>query len=270
MPELPEIMNLAQQMHAALVGKTIGAIEVLQPKSLNVPEAAFIDYLKAANIRSVTARGKWLFVETTQGWLLLNLGMGGEIRLCTRQTLPEKVRCIFDFEDGHCLAVNFWWFGYIHYAPLDDLDSHEMTAKLGPSALDMDAAALSTLLAGRRGRIKNYLLDQKFIAGIGNFYAHDILFRARLHPLRPANSLTDEEIAALAQAIQSGLRPSLEQGGSFYEQDLYGNKGGYTMDDVLIAYKEGGSCPVCATPIVKLRTGSTNSFICPNCQPAPA
>lgn len=110
MPELPEITNLARQMKAELVGKTIGGIEVLQPKSLNVPEEDFIAALTGAKIRDVSARGKWIFVETTRGWLLLCLGMGGEILLVTRDALPEKRRLVFDFTDGTCLAVNFWWW----------------------------------------------------------------------------------------------------------------------------------------------------------------
>ena len=142
-----------------------------------------------------------------------------------------------------------------------------MTAKLGPNALDVTADNLRTLFKGRRGRIKSFLLDQSKIAGIGNFYVHDILFMARLHPLRTINTLSDAEIDALADAIHDGLQPSLDKGGAFYEIDLYGQNGTFTMDDVVIGYKEDQPCPVCGTPIEKIKTGSTSSFICPQCQP---
>ena len=109
MPELPEIANLARQMQAELIGKTMTGIDVLQPKSLNVPEADFVAALTGARLLEVTYHGKWIRVETTQAWLFLGLGMGGEILLVTRETLPEKYRVLFDFDDGTTLAINFWW-----------------------------------------------------------------------------------------------------------------------------------------------------------------
>ena len=131
MPELPEITLLARQMNAELVGKTIAGVEVLQPKCLNVPPETFSEALTGARLLAVTNRGKWLFVETDRGWLLLNLGMGGEILLTSRAALPEKHRLIFDFTDGACLSVNFWWFGYAHYVRPGELADHGMTAGLG-------------------------------------------------------------------------------------------------------------------------------------------
>ncbi len=267
MPELPEITVLARQMKVELAGKTLTGIEVRQPKCLNVPEKTFVESLTGARLCDVTHRGKWLFVETTRGWLLLNLGMGGEILLVTRETLPKKHRLIFDFDNNTCLAVNFWWFGYAHYVRPGELDSHAMTAKLGPNALDLTTDDLQILLKDRRGRIKSVLLDQSQIAGIGNAYVHDILFLAHLHPLRTVDTLTDTEVDALAKAIRNGLQPSVDRGGAFYEMDLYGQKGGFTGGDILIGYKEGKPCPACGTPIEKIKTGSTSSFICPQCQP---
>ena len=254
-------------MNAELVGKTIAGVEVLQPKCLNVAPEAFADALTGARLLGVTNRGKWLFVETDRGWLLLNLGMGGEILLTTRAALPEKHRLIFDFTDGACLSVNFWWFGYAHYVRPGELADHGMTAGLGPNALDLTAADLAAIFRGKRGRVKALLLDQGVIAGIGNAYVHDILFRARLHPLRPAAGLTPAEVDALASAIRSGLQPSIDKGGAFYEVNLHGEHGGFTMDDILVGYKEGQPCPTCGTLIEKIKTGSTSSFICPRCQP---
>ena len=115
MPELPEITIRAHEMREALVGKIIAGIEVLQPKCLNVPVETFVEALTGVQLLDVTHHGKWLFVETTKGWLLLNLGMGGEILLVKRDTLPEKRRLIFDFDDGTCLSINFWWLGHAHY-----------------------------------------------------------------------------------------------------------------------------------------------------------
>ena len=266
MPELPEVASRAQEMNAALPGKIITGIEVLQPKCLNIPVEEFTRALTGAAIEEVSYRGKWILNRTSKGWLLLNMGMGGEILLTNRQGLPEKYRLIFDFSDETCLAVNFWWFGYAHFAALDALDSHAPTAKLGQNALQVTPEDLTRLFQGQRGKVKMLLLDQSRISGIGNAYIHDMLFMARIHPLRPANSLTPDEICALVNGIQKGLRPSLEQGGAFYEKTLDGKNGGFTVDQIMIGYRENQPCPVCGSPIQKIKTGSTSSFICPTCQ----
>lgn len=254
-------------MRKALVGKTIVEIEVLQPKCLNVPVKAFRKGLVRARLLDVTCRGKWLFVETTRGWLLINLGMGGEILLVKRTALPKKRRLIIDFDDGACLTLNFWWFGYAHYVPANNLGKHAMTAKLGPSALDLTAEELREILKGCRGSIKSFLLDQSRIAGIGNAYIHDILFMAGLHPLRKIHTLGEDELASLSKAIERGLRPSADKGGAFYELNLHGKPGGFKVEDIMIGYREGKACPSCGTQIQKIKTGSTSTFICPSCQP---
>ncbi len=266
MPELPEIASRAREASQYLSGKTIAGIQVIQPKSLNLPVDQFTTALTGAILGPAGYRGKWIVIETSQGWLLVNLGMGGEILLVTPTTLPEKRRLVIDFTDSSCLSINFWWFGYVHYAPLDGLDQHPMLARLGPNALDLSQDQFRTLLAGQRSAVKSFLLDQSRLAGIGNAYIHDILFRARLHPLRPINSLSPDEIESLYQAIHCGLQPSLDKGGAFYESSLLGQKGGFLFDDILVGYRENQPCPNCGTPIQKIKTGSTSSFICPNCQ----
>lgn len=267
MPELPEIASRARQMNTELTGKQIVGVEVLQPKCLNIPQEDFTRSLCGATIQEVSYHGKWIFSQTTQGWLLINLGMGGEILLVTRGSLPDKYRLIFDFSDGTCLAINFWWFGSAHYAAAKQLPNHKETARLGPNALDLSRNELAQRISGKKMRVKQFLLNQENIAGIGNAYIHDILFLAHLHPLRTLNTLSETDIDQLAEAIQAGLRPSLEKNGAFYEVDLHGWNGSFTLDDILIGYKEGKPCPVCGAPITKIKTGSTTSFICPACQP---
>lgn len=264
MPELPEITVLARQMKTELVGKIFTSIEVLQPKCLNVSPEALVDALAGARLLDVTHRGKWLFIETTQGWLLLNLGMGGEILLTTRDTLPEKYRLVFDFDDGTCLAVNFWWFGYAHFAA--ELADHSSTARLGPNALSLTLDQFRELLRGRRGGIKSFLLNQRRIAGIGNVYVQDPLFKAGIHPLRKINTLDDDDATALWQAIQETLQESIDLGGSAWERDLHGEKGRWDQSFFLVAYREDQPCPVCGTPIEKIKTGGTSGYICPVCQ----
>jgi formamidopyrimidine-DNA glycosylase len=267
MPELPEITSRAAEMQSALPGKTILGIDVLQPKCLNLPADQFNLAISQAHIISVYPRGKWIFVETDRGYVLINMGMGGEILLTTPANLPEKHRLIINFCDQTCLAINFWWFGYVHFAKTEELNQHSMTAKLGPNALELDAQQISALFNGQKTKLKAFLLDQSRIAGIGNAYIHDILFLAGLHPLRPVNRLTPDEIERLVQAIRDGLQPSLNKGGAFYEKNIYGQPGGFSMTDIIIGYKENQPCPHCGAPIEKIKTGSTTSFICPVCQP---
>jgi len=267
MPELPEITCRAREMRAELVGRTIEEVEVLQPKCLNVPIPAFEKGLSRAEILDVTHHGKWIFVETSRGHLLINMGMGGEILLVRRGQLPKSWRVRFDLSGGQTLTVNFWWFGNTHYVAPGKLGDHKMTATLGANALDLAVEDFRRLLEGRRSRIKSFLLDQKRIAGIGNAYVHDILFRATLHPLRTIPTLSDADVDALYRAVRTELERSIEKGGAFYESDLYGKPGGFTGDDLLVGYREGKACPECGTEIIKIKTGSTSSFICPKCQP---
>ena len=267
MPELPEIACRAREMNEELVGRTIRSIEVLQPKCLNVPVEEFERGLSGAKVGDVTHHGKWLFVETSQGHLLINMGMGGEILLVRTDELPEKWRVRFDLDGTETLAINFWWFGNTHFVAPGKLAEHGVTAKLGPNALDLDLAGFTALLAGRHGRIKSLLLDQSKIAGIGNAYVHDILFRAKLHPLRTIPTLEPADVERLHGAIRAELERSIDAGGAWYELDLHGQRGGFTADDLIVWYREGKPCLECGTTIEKIKTGSTSSFICPSCQP---
>lgn len=266
MPELPEIACRAREISDALSGRVIREVAVTQPKCLNVPVAAFRRGLSGARLGQVTHRGKWLFLETSKGHLLLNLGMGGEILLVPSRRLPEKWRVRFDLDRGQSLVVNFWWFGYAHYVPPGKLGDHAMSANLGPNALDVSLAEFRQLLAGRRGAVKSVLLDQSKLAGIGNAYIHDILFRAKLHPLEAISRLSPRDIRRLHTAVRTELQRSIDKGGAFYEVDLHGRPGGFLGTDLLVGYREGEPCPVCGTTIIKIKTGATASFLCPKCQ----
>lgn len=266
MPELPEIACRAAEMDAELARRAIRDVEVIQPKCLNVPVEVFRAGLLGAVIRGVTHHGKWLFVETSTGHLLLNLGMGGEILLVPSNRLPEKWQVRFALDRDETVAVHFWWFGHAHYVPPGRLGEHAMSARLGPDALDVPFDAFRALVAGRRGAVKSFLLDQSKLAGVGNAYVHDILFRARLHPLRSLSTLTAQEVRGLYEAIRTELQRSIDRGAAFYEVDLHGKPGGFTADDLLVGYREGKPCPECETTIAKIKTGSTSSFVCPTCQ----
>ncbi len=265
MPELPEITNLARQMDERLRGKRVTGIEVRQEKVLNVPAAEFERLVVGRTIGPIHARGKWVFVNLEpDAHFLLSLGMGGEVLYHKPGGAPPpKYRLRFDFADGTALFINFWWFGYAHAVPAGELAAHKMTAVLGPSPLDavFTHDRFGRLLAGKRGGLKSFLMDQKNIAGIGNVYIQEILFRAKLRPDRPLASLSEAERRRLYESIIGALRDATELGGLKYEVDLYNQPGRWDLN-----LRAGGICPVCGTPIEKMKTGSTSSVICPKCQ----
>jgi formamidopyrimidine-DNA glycosylase len=122
------------------------------------------------------------------------------------------------------------------------------------------------LLKGKKGSVKAFMMDQKNVSGIGNMYMHDILFKAKLHPQRKIENMNESDIKALYESMMSILRCSQTKGGLAYESDLFNNKGEFMMDDFLIGYKEGKPCPMCGTDIVKIKAGSSSSFVCTGCQ----
>ena len=269
MPELPEIVHRAREIDAVLTGRRVTAVDILQPKCLNVPVDAFAAGVVGETIRGARHSGKWIIVTLDGHTLLLSLGMGGEVLLHPPgEPLPDKVQAVFDLDDASRLSIHFWWFGYIHLMANNRLTEHKMTAELGadPLAPAFTVETLASLLTGRRTRIKSLILDQKVIAGIGNMYAHDVLYRARLHPDRPANSLSRAEVESLWRGIRDTLQTAVDLGGSDHEQGLDGRCGKFGMAHLLVGYKEGLPCPSCGSAIAKIRTGSTQGFICPRCQ----
>jgi formamidopyrimidine-DNA glycosylase len=257
-------------MRGEVVGKTVADVEVLQPKNLNGPVVEFVEQVVGRRIASVEARGKWLFVALSDGlFLLINLGMGGDLlHYASSEDLPEKYKFRMGLSSGSGFTINFWWFGYIHLVDAEELTMHKMTGNLGLSPLDDDFTLpyFRELLNGRRAQVKSFLLNQRRVAGIGNVYIQDILFKARLHPKRTIDTLTEVEVEMLYQSMRDVLTQSVTMGGLAYEKDFYGNKGGFSSDQFLVGYKTGQPCPTCSTPIEKIRTGSTASYVCPNCQ----
>ena len=270
MPELPEITVIARQMNRETAGKRIAQVEVKQPKILNVTSKKLVEAVKGKAIDGVSSRGKWIFVRLrSDDYLLLNLGMGAElVRFNTKRNLPQKYQFMMALTDGTGFTAHFWWFGFVHLVRSGDLSKHKLTSRLGVSPLDaaFTETRLKDMISSRKVGIKGFLMDQKNIAGIGNVYVQDILFRAKLHPNRRASSLTEDEVRGLHKAILKTLSRSIKLGGLAYERDFYGRNGGFTSKEFLVGYKDGKPCPTCGTTIKKIRTGSTATYICPKCQ----
>lgn len=275
--ELPELTVLSRQMSKEIAGRRISEVEVVNPKCLNMPLEEFRKGLVGKIVESVKSRGKWLFFKLSAGdphsptydLLLFNPGMGADvIRFGPDDEFPRKYHIKLGLDDQSGFTVRVWWFCYLHLISSSRLIEHRLVGRLGVSPLD-EAFTLPyfrELLEKRRGRIKNFLVDQKKIAGIGNVYIQDILFNSRLHPNRLIPTLNEAEIETLYRSIRSVLQKSIDLSGLAYERDFFGNKGGFGADQFKIAYKLGQPCPACQTTIEKIKTGSTSSFICPKCQ----
>jgi formamidopyrimidine-DNA glycosylase len=269
MPELPEMMVIAEQMAETLKGKVIRSVSVFQPKCLNRPEEEYSNILPGKKINRVEPLGKWVEIHFSGHIrLLISLGMGGELCYLKKgQSHPEKTRILVTFTDGTGFYITLWWFGYVHLVGKGE--QHPMTDTLGPDSLKLSQLEFRTLLKGRRGTIKSFLLNQKRLRGIGNFYIQEILFKARLHPLHPIPSLSATDLNRLHKAIQQIFTESIQLGSSSFELDFFGKKGKYGLGCLSLAYQDGATCPKCGTRGQKVKTGSTTQYICPTCQVLP-
>ncbi|MFW9849676.1 MAG: Fpg/Nei family DNA glycosylase [Candidatus Thorarchaeota archaeon] len=270
MPELPDVYILAKSMNEVLVSRPITDVAVNQPKCLNMTPRKFSNRIKDTTFESIYQRGKWIIADMNSKWsIAFNLGMGGEIRIFGKDKEPDSKihRVVLNLNKGDWLGINHWWFGHVHLVLKKDFSAHPQLSKLGPEPLDtsLTVTKLKSMLEKKRGRIKSYLLDQSFIAGIGNVYVQDILWFARLHPNRQANTLSDSEIEKLHWSIQHVLREGIRYKGGPREQDIWGNEGTY-IKHRKIGYRTGEPCPECDSIIEELRIGSTTSYICPKCQ----
>ncbi len=273
MPELPDIVLLAESMNRALTGSTIFSARVNQPKVLNSSPQTFQQRIQNKKVKAFSQRGKWVLGNLSEEWTLaLNLGMGGEIRIHSPIEIPDsnRERIVLLLDSGFQLWIHFWWFGHVHLIPPGKLAAHSQIGSLGPEPLSpqFSKEQLAQRLEGRRGRIKSYLLDQRFIAGIGNVYVQDILWKAQLHPNRKASTLTSKEISNLYHAIRTILEKGIRYGPGPGEQDVWGNRGQWEKKPAwpAVAYLTGKPCPLCQTMIEEVRVGSTMSYICPRCQ----
>jgi formamidopyrimidine-DNA glycosylase len=273
LPELPDIVLLAKSMNHSLIGKQIYHTTVNQPKVLNKSIRNFQKNTLGKTFQAFYQRGKWVLGNLDDDNVLaFNLGMGGELRIHWPPAIadPKRERVVFSFTDGSQLWVHFWWFGHLHLLTPTEVTQHPQLGTIGiePFSDEFTSEKLKSMLEGKHGRIKSYLLDQRFIAGIGNVYVQDILWHARLHPNRKVNTLQEQEVIQLHRAIQHVLHDGIKYGPGPGEQDVWGNRGqwGKQPEWPQIAYKPEKACPRCQTLIEELRVGSTTSYLCPKCQ----
>ncbi|MCL2058038.1 MAG: hypothetical protein FWH01_03125 [Oscillospiraceae bacterium] len=270
MAELPEIAKLSGQMKAALGGKIIKTVDLLQEKCANVAPSEFQERVAGAEVGDVYNKGKWIVTALGNGeHILLSLGMGADILYFeSENNLPEKFQIKVMFEDGAGYTARFWWFGKFLLVSGDELLSEPNTKDIAIDPFDdrFTPEYFASLMEGKKTQAKAFLMNQKNVGGIGNMYMHDILFKARLHPQKKISDMGGDDVRLLYDSIKDVLNLSRSKGAFSYEGDFYGQKGSYSMEYFLVGYKENQPCPVCGETIVSMKTGSTTSFICPVCQ----
>lgn len=270
MPELPEVETVARGLRESLVGRTVTGVTVGWPRTIaRLGEAEFTERVAGQRVTLIGRRGKYVIIGLSRGYLLVHLKMSGRLSVVPRDEPSDRhVHVLFDLDDGRQLRFrDVRKFGRIH---LVDHPS-EITAGLGPEPLadDFRLEDFSRLLARRRGRLKSLLLNQQFLVGLGNIYADEALFAARLHPMRKADSLTDDEQSRLYAAIRTVLKQAVASRGTTLDDggytDANGRAGGY--QDRIVVYGRGGEpCRRCATPIQRIVIGGRSAHFCPHCQ----
>jgi formamidopyrimidine-DNA glycosylase len=274
MPELPEVQTLVDDLIAAgLVGRTITAARVFWPRSLATPApTAFCRQIRGKTIASIRRRGKFLVFELAPPiHLLIHLRMSGRLHLVAANKKRSKhEHVVLRLDHSQQLRLHDTRkFGRMYLLQ----DPQTALGKLGIEPLDrrFTAANFGRMLRTKRRRIKPLLLDQAFIAGLGNIYVDEALWAASIHPLRPADSLSAAESTALQRAIRKVLRRGLNNLGTslgtgranFYS---VARRKGRNQDQLMVFRRSGQPCPRCQTPIERIIVGQRSTHICRHCQ----
>jgi formamidopyrimidine-DNA glycosylase len=269
-PELPEVETIRGQLAPRLEGRTFAQVEILDPRltrPLDPREVAA--ELQGARVEAVERRGKYLVVRLDDGGaLLVHLRMTGSFGF--EPTTHE--RAVVELEDGTRLVYrDVRRFGTWVIVPGEELEPY-VGGKNGPEPLGpaFTTKWLRDRLAVRRAPVKAVVLDQRVVAGLGNIYADEALWRARINPLRPANSLSADEVSRLHRAIRAALRVGIaRQGSTLRDYATPDGEAGSMQDEFRVYGREGEPCARCRTPIAKARVGGRGTWYCPHCQPLP-
>ena len=270
MPELPEVETVRRCLEPRVVGRTIVALDVFDSTVSRQGEAQLRAALLGRRVAGTRRRGKWLVFDLVQVLMIVHLRMTG--RLVWKPDEGERgrePRFAVGFDDGSRLHFfDVRRFGRLWAIPAGEEGA--FFADLGAEPLEeaFTVQRLRDAMAGRRAPLKAFLTDQRRLAGVGNIYADEALFRARLHPLRPAGSVGPREAARLHAAIVETLRLGIEHEGSSVESfvDPAGSRGRF--QEILNVYQRTGQpCRACGTPIRRVVVGGRGTHFCPRCQP---
>ncbi len=273
MPELPEVETVRRRLEPALVGRTFVRVEIADARLVRPFEpVAIAAELEGEQVRSLERRGKYLIVRFESGRsLLVHLRMTGSLRHAPGGTLDDDPyrRAVVRLDDGSDVAYrDVRRFGTWLLAEPAELGPY-LDARVGVEPLEADftPGVLGELLAGRRAPVKAALLDQRLLAGLGNIYVDEALWRGRIHPLRPAGELGPNEIRRLHRSIRAALEVGIaRQGATLRDYSTPDGARGSMQHEFKVYDRAGEPCERCGTPIEKIRAGGRGSWYCPQCQ----
>lgn len=291
MPELPEVETIRRGLELGLTGQTISSVQVEFGRSFDVPADLIKQAVVGAQVTHLNRRAKVLIWELSSGYqLLFHLKMTGQLVLqkadgerfagghpteSMRRELPDSsTRVVFGFESGDQLFFNDQRkFGWIKLVTAAEAAVDPLLARVGPEPLSADFTLEGFRVQLRRharAPIKPTILDQSTVAGVGNIYADESLHLAKIHPRRLAGSLTPAESKRLYEAIKTIIALGIEHGGTSFTAyvNALGGKGDY-LEHARVFRRQEQPCPVCGTPIVKIRVAGRGTHYCPKCQPEP-
>ncbi len=269
MPELPEVETIKNELAPLVTGRRIKTVDFLWAKTLVSPSIPEFDArVKGTLVKTLERRGKYLIFNLESGdFLLVHFRMTGSFLASRDKSLSSKhTRAVIRLDDGTNMYFidprkfgKFYLVSDLNVKALDKLGPEPMTAAF-------TSAVLTKLLEGRKAPIKAVLVDQGFIAGIGNMYADEILFESRLNPLRPADSLTSDEIKRMHKEIKQVLKRAIEnKGASISNYFRPGGEKGSAHERFKVAHRKG-ECSVCGGPIERIVVRQRGTYFCPVCQ----
>ncbi|CAI9394501.1 Fpg/Nei family DNA glycosylase [Niallia sp. Sow4_A1] len=268
MPELPEMENYKILLSELIVNRPITAIAINREKSINIPIPAFLNQMQNASIIRIERRAKHLlFHLSNQKILLLHLMLGGWMFYGKEEEKPKRtIQIQFSFGEKHLYFIGLR-LGYLHLLTLEECK--EKLKELGPEPFNstFTEELFIRTINTKRGNLKLKLVDQHFIAGIGNCYSDEICYEAQLLPTRKLEDLKEPEMKNLFRSIKNTLTLATNIGG-YMEHPLYlGDTKTGSYNDICKVYdREGEACPRCQNKIKKIKISSKKSFYCPGCQ----
>ena len=270
MPELPEVETTRRGLAPHVRGRRIRALKVYERRLRWPVPAGLAAKLAGQRILSTGRRGKYLLLNLESGALIAHLGMSGNLRLVPAAS-PRVLHDHFDLvlDSGRALRFNDpRRFGSLLYVRGDPL-AHRLLAKLGPEPFsrEFDAGYLRRITRGRRVAVKQLLMNSRLVVGVGNIYASEALFRARIRPQRAARSLTAAEVAHLVRAVRAVLGAAIRAGGTTLRDYLRTDGSPGYFRQRLYVYERGGQpCRRCGKPVRAITQGQRSTYYCPGCQ----
>jgi formamidopyrimidine-DNA glycosylase len=280
MPELPEVETIAKGLRQTIVGKKVKEVQAIFPKIVKQKFNVFKKTVAQKKIVGVRRRGKYLLIDLSGGkTIMVHLGMTGNLLFVNatsgRHRSPTKPiskhdHLIFKFcnSNTHLCYNDQRKFGKIKVFNTQEESNVPELKKLGPEALDVTSSELVNIFAKRKGKIKSALLNQHIMAGLGNIYADESLFEAKINPTQRVDHLSDVKLRNLHKAIRKILRKAIKAGGSSIDNylNIDGKKGKFQLQHKVYG-REGERCSRCGAEIKRIKINQRSSCFCPRCQP---